>query len=61
MHSPAAPNGHDVPAAPDVLAASVVAAASAAPDVSAVPAVGETRDGISVGCVGRCCALTCCS
>ncbi len=45
MHSPAAPD-----AAPFV---------SAAPAASDVLAVDETRDEISLGRVGRCCALTC--
>ncbi len=51
MHSPAAPIGLDVPAAPDVLTAPNFLAVSAGPavpgalDVPALPAVGETRDG----------------
>ncbi len=51
MHSPAAPIGLDVPAAPHVLTAPnflVVSTGPAVPDaldVPALPAVGETRDG----------------
>ncbi len=60
MHSPVdVPVSSDVSAAPGFPAAPDVPAAPASPDV---PVVGETRGGISMGRVSRCCSLlTCCS